>query len=275
MKSIYIAFFLIYATKSFSQEVRHAITSNWVVVNSKKQDFNFEVSTNLKVEPKIDVSYILSNKIALFGSYNWIYWRNRRHTFLKGLFGGPGYDFVENKNSGYSLGVGFLNTFSIGKFKNTNIILGFESQKLNLVEYSPTYPNKRDIINEKYYKIFLQFNISKSIDKFSFGYGLKISYFNITDLQNKIYYDDDTDLKTIQLQKNNLILFSFNVNTEYTLSKNRLLVLTFQYGVAGALDNFGENINREGFWGIMNKIGLKYTFHKKTKKRLLPTTVSK
>lgn len=236
--------------KMKSQEIRNIITPNIVIGSTDKNSLNIEATVNLKTEPYFNISYLITKNIAVFGSYNLITWRNRRYSFTKGLLGGgKGFDYVENNNNGYSFGAAFINLFEYKKFNSAEILIGFENQKLNIIEFSPTWADNIDFINENYNTFFLQLNIIKKLNNESFrlGYSLKTSYYKLNSLENKRY--DENKIKKVTLVKDNLFLVSFSPNIEYQLKKEKPYFLKFQVGISAALEEFEENVNREGFWG--------------------------
>lgn len=174
------------------------------------------------------------------------------------MFGGPSYDYVENKNHGYSFGFGLLNLFKLGSFNTTEILMGFESQQLKLREYYPKSIEEIDFINQNYNTYFLQLNIIKQLKnkKLKLGYGLKISYFKLKSLENQFYYENN--LQTKNLDRSNLFLIAFSSNLEYKLMQQKQLFLRFQTSTFGALEDFEYDVNSEGFWGMRFNVGLLY-----------------
>lgn len=252
----YLVFFLIFLINTVkSQEIRHVITPNIIIGNSEKNSFSVEAVINFKTEPYINVSYLITEKIAVFGSYNFISWKNRRILLLKSLFGNPGYDFVENNNQGYRFGIGILDVFKLRKFKNTEILLGFENQNLKIKEYEPDEIDDFVFINQDYNTIFLQLNVIKKMknEKYRLGYSLKFSYFKLNSLENKNSNQDGFEMFT--LSKNDLFISSFSAFTYYKIHKTKPYFIKFQFDASGALEDFEMNVNREGFWGYSVNLG--------------------
>lgn len=250
LKYFYFYLLLFIPTKELkSQEIRNITTPNIVIGSSHKNNFNIEATVNLKTEPYFNISYLITNNVAVFGTYNFITWRNRRYSFAKSLFGEKGFDYVENNNNGYSFGAVFINLFKFSKFNSTEILIGFENQNLKIKEYSPTWAGKIDFINENYNTFFLQLNVIRKLnnERFRLSYSLKTSYFKLISLENKRYYENK--IKEITLDKDNLFLASFSSNLEYQLTKEKTYFIRFQAGVSAALEEFEYNVNREGFWG--------------------------
>ena len=252
-----IFFFILFINESYAQEIRHVNTSNTFITLSDKGNFSIESSINLKSEIQFEANYLISDKIAIYGSYNFINWRNRRHQFLKGLFGGPNYDYVENKNSGYRFGVGFINLVELDGYK-TEFLIDYETQNQELVEYYPTRPSEKDFIFQKYSKYNFQINLLQVNTNLVYGISVKTSYYKTKVLDN--FLSDDNYMTDINLIDDDLLLFNVTGNFEYRLIKGKPFFITAQFGYAGAFDDFESNVNREGFWGFISKIGLKYKF---------------
>jgi len=260
---ICLVFFLIFLMNTVkSQEIRHVITPNIIIGNSEKNSFSIETAINFKTEPYINVCYLITEKIAVFGSYNFINWRNRRILFLKGLYGNSDYDFVENNNQGYQFGIGILDVFKLRKYKNTEILLGFENQHLKIMEYYPKNKDDIDFINQNYNKYFVQINIIKpwKNEKFTIDYSLKTSYFINKSLENQRYFENN--LQKVEMNKNGIFMLDLSSSLEYQFNTSKHFFLRFQTGVSAALEDFDEYVNREGFWGFQSNISLIYRLHK-------------
>lgn len=262
MKICLTLFFAFLANHAESQEIRHIITPNIVIGNSEKNSFSIEASINLKTEPYINVSYLITEKIAVFGSYNFINWRNKRILFEKGLYGNPAYDFIENNNLGYRFGIGILDVFKLEKYKNTEILFGFENQHLKIMEYYPKNKDDIDFINQNYNKYFMQINIIKLLknEKFTIDYSLKVSYFINKSLENQRYFENNP--QKVEINKNGIFMLDLSSSLEYQFNTSKHFFLRFQTGVSAALEDFDEYVNREGFWGFQSNIGLIYRFQK-------------
>lgn len=176
---IFILFYVFSIKKTHTREVRNVIPSKLFIGLKNKGDFSIEASINLKSKPQFYFNYLISNKIAVFNSYNLINWKNKRHT-IKVLFESQNYDFLENKNNGYTFGVGFLHPYSAKKSNQLEFLLGFENQHLNIVEYHPTKPENLDLIAQKYSKLFFQINSVCFLNRFT----VKNSYFHINNFIN-------------------------------------------------------------------------------------------
>ncbi|QTE22323.1 hypothetical protein [Polaribacter cellanae] len=261
---LFILFIILFSSKNIkAQEVRHVITPHIIIGSTLKNSFNIEATINTKSEPHFSTSFVLTDKIALFGSYNFIKWRNRRYSFLKGLFGGPGYDYVENNNVGFSVGFAFINLFNQHKSKNTELLIGVEKQSLKLAEYYPRQLDQIDFINEKYSKFFLQINFTKQLNnkKLNIVYSFKTSYFKVNNLENNLYYQGENSM--INLEKDNLFLASFFTSIQFRLKEEKTYYFRIQTGFSAALDDFKNNTSREGFWGLHANVSFIYRFQKK------------
>lgn len=260
---LFILFSILFCAKNIkSQEVRHVITPNIIIGNTTKNSFNIESTINTKAEPYFSTSFAVTNKIAFFGSYNFIKWRNRRYTLLKGLFGGPGFDYVENNNSGFSLGIAFLNIFKQDESANAELLIGFENQNLKLAEYYPKYNYEIDFIKQNYSNFYFQINFLKHFNnrKSSIIYGFKTSYFKVNSLENSLY--NDNVLTKVFLEKDNLFLAAAFTSFEFRLKAQKPYYFRLQTGISIALDDFKNNVNREGFWGLNANVSFIYRVQK-------------
>ncbi len=149
-------------------------TSNITNLNEKSNVLDIGVSYEFK-NKQAQIIYNFTNRHFVFGSYN----ENNSTSTYRTLFGGE--RKTDILNSGFSIGIGIQKIAKIRGFKNTELLFGFESQKFATKDYLSTYPpEEKDILNQNYYKIFAQFNLTRCRENFDFGYSLKLSYFKIT-----------------------------------------------------------------------------------------------
>ncbi len=188
------------------------------------------------------IIYNLSNRLFVFGTHN----QNNATIAYRTLFGSQRQTDI--LNTGYSLGTGLLNIINFRDFKNTELLLGFESQKFETKDYSIKYnPEEKKILRQNYFKIFTQFNIMRAREKYDFGYSLKLSYFKITS-----YKVEDLRLYKFDLINDftgkSTFMLDPTLNFNYKMLKNRNLLFVSQIGFSSAL------------WPISDKQTQKFDF---------------
>ena len=116
---------LSYSISTRAQETFYKATSNLIVANEKKG--SFDIGLNYEFQNiKTQVIYNFSKKYFAFGTYNI---NNSSYTYQIFLFNDT--RAVENNNSVYSFGGGIQKLGRIGNYKNLELLIGFESQKVN------------------------------------------------------------------------------------------------------------------------------------------------
>jgi hypothetical protein len=243
-KTLFCLFGLLSVMGIKAQDSYYKSTSNLIVANDNKA--TLEIGLNYEFRNvQAQAVYLLSDKYFIFGTYNI---NNSSYTYETFIFGDT--RVVENNNSGYSFGGGIQKLGRIGNYKNLELLIGFESQKVNNSEHFPDSTDK-DYLNQKYYKIFTQFNVIKSKTNYDFGYSLKLSYLKLThfDYNNSNYFDN----KSIFLLDPTL---SFN----YKLLTNKNLLLTSQIGFSAALNNLEYDGDTTYLLSPILKFGIQYKF---------------
>lgn len=216
-----------------AQEPYYIATSNLIVANAKKGTIDIGLNYEFR-NIQTQVIYNFTDKYFAFGTYNI---NKSSYTYEPFIFGDT--RAVENNNSGYSFGGGIQKLGRIGNYKNLELLIGFESQKVNNFEFSPNYnPEDKDHLIQNYHKIFAQFNIIKSKTNYDFGYSLKFSYLKFTDFEyNNGYYFNNKEVFFLDPT------LSFN----YKVLSNKNLLLTSQIGASIALNNHEDSYGDGGF----------------------------
>lgn len=227
-----------------AQDTYYKSTSNLIVANEKKGSLDLGLNYEFR-NIQAQAVYLLSEKYFIFGTYNV---NKSSYTYETFIFGDT--REVENNNSGYSFGGGIQKLGRIGNYKNLELLFGYESQKVNNSENFPDSTDK-DYLNQKYYKIFTQFNVIKSKTNYDFGYSLKLSYLKIThfDYNNSNYFDNKS-----------LFLLDPTLSLNYKLLTNKSLLLTSQIGVSAALNNLEYDGDTTYWISPILKFGIQYKF---------------
>ncbi len=229
-----------------AQDIYYRPISNLIFANTKKEVLNVGLNYEFR-NTQVQAIYALSGKYFVYGTYNI---DNSNYTYIPGILGST--RERENNNSGYSFGVGIQKLGAIGNYNNLELLIGYEYQKVNTTENFLNSTDK-DYLNQKYYKIFTQFNIIKSKKKFDFGYSLKLAYLKFTDYQ----YNDYSGFKN----KSNIFVdpsLSFN----YKMLPQKDLLITSQIGFSAALNNFVLDGGNSTYYFIspILKFGIQYKF---------------
>ncbi|HQF47268.1 MAG TPA: hypothetical protein PLO52_04405 [Flavobacterium alvei] len=243
-----------YSISTRAQDPFYKATSNLIVANEKKG--TLDIGLNYEFQNiQTQVIYNFTDKYFAFGTYNI---NKSSYTYQTFIFGDT--RAVENNNSGYSFGGGIQKLGRIGNYKNLELLIGFESQKVNNFEFSPNYnPEDKDHLIQNYYKLFTQFNMIKSKTNYDFGYSLKFSYLKFTHFEyNNGYYFNN---KAVFFLDPTL---SFN----YKVLSNKNLLLTSQIGASLALNNIEYSYGDGGFTTFSTvyllspilKFGIQYRF---------------
>lgn len=245
---------LSYSMVTKAQEAFYKATSNLIVANEKERFLDIGLNYEFQ-NIQTQVIYNFTDKYFAFGTYNV---NKSSYTYQTFIFGDT--RAVENSNSGYSFGGGIQKLGSIGNYKNLEVLIGFENQRVDNLEFSPNYnPEDKDRLIQNYYKLFAQFNMIKSKIKYDFGYSLKFSYLKFTrsDYNNTDYFNN----KTVFFLDPTL---SFN----YKLLTSKNLLLTSQIGVSAALNSLEYSYGNGGFSTFTTiyllspilKFGIQYRF---------------
>jgi hypothetical protein len=246
--------------------------SNIVVANERKGAIDVGVSYEFS-NKKAQIIYNLTDKYFVFGSYN----KNNSSDRYKTLFGDQ--RITENLNSGFSLGCGMQKLGKIGNFNNTEILIGFESQTNESYDYAVNYhPEEKDYLNDRYYKVFTQFNMMKNRTQFDFGFSFKLSYLKIDKYNTDKFYETVSDLKNDFTGKSTFIVDP-TVQFNYKLLPNKNLILSSQAGFSSALwtindkkvvtyQSGGSSSSEETIFlfSPILKLGIQYRFNLYSKK---------
>lgn len=230
---IWSSLLIFFSLSTRAQETFYKATSNLIVANEKKGTLDIGLNYELR-KIQAQAIYLLSEKYFVFGTYNI---NKSSYTYQPFIFGDT--REVENNNSGYSFGGGIQKLGRIGNYKNLELLIGFESQKVNNFEFFPTYnPEDKDHLIQNYYKLFAQFNIIKSKTNFDFGYSLKLSYLKFTHFEynNWNYFDNKA-----------VVFLDPTLSFNYKLLTNKNLLLTSQIGASVALNNLEYSYGNGGF----------------------------
>lgn len=237
-----------------AQETFYRAASNIVVADSEKETFNLGVNYEFQ-SVQAQMVYNLTEKYFAFGTYNF---DNSNLTYTT-LFGSK--RTIEKQNTGFSFGGGMQKFGRIGNYKNLELLVGFESQKVNNFEFSPNYnPEDKDHLTQNYYKLFTQFNMMKSKTNFDFGYSLKFAYLKFTHFEynNGNYFDNKS-----------VFLLDPTLNFNYKFLPKKNLLLTTQIGISTALNNLEytsvegsfTNYTTEYLISPILKFGIQYRFN--------------
>ena len=240
-----------------AQETYYRAKSNLIVANEKKGAVDIGLNYEFR-NIQAQVIYNFSEKYFVFGTYNI---NNSSYNYETFIFGDT--RTVENNNSGYSFGGGIQKLGRIGNYKNLELLIGFESQKVNNFEFFPNYnPEDKDHLIQNYHKFFVQFNILKSKANFDFGYSLKLSYLKFTHFEynNGNYFDNKS-----------VFLLDPTLTFNYKFLTDKKLLLTSQIGVSAALNNleyfYGDGnfttFTKEYLISPILKFGIQYRFNAK------------
>ncbi len=250
--AIIYSMLLFYSITVKSQEPFYEATSNLIVTNSEKGTFDIGLNYEFR-NIQAQVIYNFSEKYFAFGTYNI---NKSSYTYQTFIFGDT--REVENNNSGYSFGGGIQKLGRIGNYKNLELLIGFESQKVNNFEFFPNYnPEDKDHLIQNYYKLFAQFNIVKSKTNYDFGYSLKLSYLKFTHFEynNANYFDNKS-----------LFFLDPTLSFNYKFLTDKNLLLTSQIGVSAALNNleyFSDFTDSTYLISPILKFGIQYRFNLK------------
>ncbi|CAL2076424.1 protein of unknown function [Tenacibaculum sp. 190524A02b] len=251
MKSICkLACTLLVSVQSFlvtGQEIRNVLLPNISIENTKKKAISVESSIASGTELKFDITYNITNQVAIFGSYNFINWKNHSTPTFASIFFTSLAKKVTNNNYGYTLGIAYLT--NLRNNQNFEFLTGYEYQSLNQSEYSYILTTSENIINQNYYKLFLQFNYVKRYSRIHHGSILKFSYLKRTKLFNL-----EQSLKNNHSPSKNISHFlDVNYFFNYKIVKHFNLFATFQIGTSLS-PSFDDGFS------IYTKLGLKYKF---------------
>jgi len=236
-----------------AQDTFYRATSNLAMINTEKGTLDIGVSHEFGNQ-QLQAIYNLSDKYFVFGTFN----INRAKYTYQTFFGDS--RTAQNHNSGFSFGGGIQKLGRIGNYSHLEILGGLEMQTIDNVEFSPDYnPEEKDYLFEKYYKLFVQFNMMKNRKNYDFGYSLKFGYLKFTDYKGSSGNDFDNQ---------EIFLLDPTLNFNFKFLPKRSLKLTTQIGFSTALNTisdkqtFGSGYSEttvQIFSGIL-KIGLQYRF---------------
>lgn len=247
-----IAFLSIVFIRAQSNDLHFKEISNTVVADKRANIL--QVGTSYEFgNIQFQQIYTFNKHFFCFATYNF----NNVKEEYKAFFG----DYITNvnKNEGYSFGGGYLNFGSIGIYNNLEILIGFENQESHIVSFFSSkkdFENKNEkILNQEYYKFFIQFNMIKNREHFDSGYSLKVSYFKFT--ENPVYTN----------AANFFITPSYFLN--YKVLSSKALVFSGQVGLSIPFYNFensksGANLTftqSEYVIGAILKLGIQYKFN--------------
>jgi len=156
IKKLFFYFlFLFLESNTVAQNVFYRATSNIVAVNDNKEAIHIEINYQINIT-QAQLIYNLSNTYFIFGAYNFDNTSINYSPFLGKL------TTRKKNNSGFSFGAGVQKLGNIGKFKELELLAGFEQQKVNNYEYLANSPELgNDHLIQDYYKLFTQFNMIK------------------------------------------------------------------------------------------------------------------
>jgi hypothetical protein len=243
-------------------------TSNLFSTNKEVNNLDIGINYEFK-NTQFQGIYNINKKYSVFATYNFNQSTTEYTTFIWG-----DKRAVDVDNSGYSFGLLMHKNGRVGAFKNLEFLLGFENQTVFTADYFVNYhPESKEYLSEKYYKIFVQFNMIKIRKEIDFGYSCKLSYFQFTE------YDFYNSYKGNFNGKGTLFLDP-TLNFNYKPGGNKNLKLTSQIGFSAALNTLKD----EQTWGDENnqifssyseetyllsfilKFGLQYNFNLKNEK---------
>jgi len=222
-------------------------------------------TTQLEINHQISITQFqivqnVSKRYFLFGTYNFDHTNKTFRTFI---FGDK--RTIEKNNTGFSVGAGIQNLGSVGSYENLELLLGFEKQKVDNIEFfTDAQSPRRDHLIQEYYKVFTQINLMKNRTNFDFGYSLKASYLKFT----KIEYNTITDV----FEGKSLIFLDPTVSFNYKFLTNKNLIATSQIGLSLPLSNLenrsvssGEimSATRSYLASPIFKVGIQYRFNLK------------
>ncbi|MFM7018496.1 hypothetical protein [Flavobacterium sp.] len=239
-------------TQAQGRDIVYDEISNIIVAESKPKIFTLAANYVFGTK-QIQGIYTIDKHFFGFATYNY----NRTTIEYTPLLGSRITE--ENNNNGYSFGGGYQNFGHVGKYKNLEVLTGFETQNAAVISYFTSHKDSPDrgdeYLEEKYYKIFTQFNMMKCRTNFDSGFSLKLSYFKF--LKNPTYNGATNFFITPS--------YSFN----YKLLKSKSLLLTSQIGLSFALHNFENSYQGDNFsfsqsdyvLGGILKFGIQYKFN--------------
>ncbi len=211
-----------------NSQIGYKAISNLVNANEKANTIDIGFNYEFKNQ-QVQLMYNFTSNYFAFGTYNI---KKSTDTYYS-LFGGE--RKVDNNNLGYSVGVGKQKIVNLRNFKNTELLLGIESQKFETKEYSASYKSEeKDILKQNFYKIFAQFNMMKNRTNYDYGYSFKLSYFKITSYNFKERGNYSDGLEKDFTGKSTLMIDP-TINFNYKLLKNKNLLLTSQVGFSSML----------------------------------------
>ncbi|MES2545212.1 MAG: hypothetical protein V4548_10030 [Bacteroidota bacterium] len=248
---LYILIFAVIQLKA--QETFYRPTSNLAMNNTEKGNLDIGINHEFGNQ-QLQAIYNLSEKYFVFGTLN----INRAKYTYQTFLGGE--RTAQEDNSGFSFGGGIQKFGRIGNYKYLELIGGVELQNVDRFEFSPYYPDDIDYLSEKYFKLFLQFNMMKNRKNYDFGYSLKLGYLKFADYKSTNGED---------FNGQHFFLLDPTLNFNFKFLPKRNLKLTTQIGFSVALNEisdrqyfdsggYTETTNRL-FAGIL-KIGLQYYF---------------
>ena len=217
--ALLLFFFFTLSIFSQSDDLLYHETSNILVSEKKSNVLDLGINYIFGYK-EFQAIYNINKQFLAFGSYNF----NTSTEERSGFFG----DKItqENNNSGYSLGLGIKNFGEIGDYETLEVLVGYEFQEAITGSYftNSNYFQKKELLAQKYYKFFTQFNMIENGNRHLSAISLKISYFKF--LQNPIY-NGATNL-----------FFTPSYSYNYKLLSNKSLILTSQIGISVPIKSF-------------------------------------
>ena len=145
MKNTFYCLVVLFSIISMNaQDTYYKSTPNLIVANEKTGSLDVGLNYEFR-NIQAQAVYLLTEKYFMFGTYNI---NNSSYTYTTFIFGDT--RVVENNNSGYSFGGGIQKLGRIGNYKNLELILGYESQKVKNSEHFPDSMDK-DYLNQNYF----------------------------------------------------------------------------------------------------------------------------
>jgi len=254
---IHSLLFYCFIFNAIAQETFYRASPN--VVNADGNAGTIQVELNYQISTiQAQFIYNVTSAYFLFGAYNV---DDSNNTYRTLIFRDK--RTLEKNNSGFNVGAGIQNFGTIGRYENLELLLGFEQQKVNNIEFfTDSQSSRRDNLMQEYYKIFTQFNIMKNRTNFDFGYSVKASYLKFT----KIEFNTNTDV----FQGRSLIFLDPTVNFNYKFLSNKNLMISSQVGLSLPLGSLKETsvsndnsvaISKSYLAGPIFKVGIQYRFN--------------
>ena len=254
IKNNYLEFFaLLFPLFMYSQtDLAYHEPSNILLIEKNEKVLDIGINYNSQYK-EFQAIYNLNNKFSAFAMYNF----NDSESSTKSVFGDV--TNYQNNNTGYSLGAGFRNFGTIGRYKILELLVGYEYHKDFIEKLGKKYSSFDNLpLDQSYSKFFLQFNMIKENERTVSAFSLKTSTFKF--IENPLYKG----------QKNIFIAPTYSFC--YKILSDKSLVLSSQIGVSVPVRIF-ENIRDFGNNGYSTqsdyiisgilKFGIQYKFNLK------------